>query len=128
SLARLTQPPPDPRTVRPELPEALAELVLQCLAQLPDERPASAVAVADRLRAWLVGSGEPLVGVPTVTMLAGMVGAAVTGHHGVPEQMTPTQQQPMTGLTGEATSGPTSAGVTQGVTRGYGPATSSTRP
>ena len=119
ALARLTQPPPDPRVVRPELPEALAELVLQCLAQKPDERPASAAAVAERLRSWLVAVGEPLTGVPTVTMLAG-VGV---GHASVPEQMTPTQQQPMT-------TGPTSSpgGLTQGMTRGgYGTATHNTR-
>jgi serine/threonine-protein kinase len=121
ALARLTQPPPDPRTLRPELPEALAELVLQCLAQRPEERPASATAVAERLRAWLLASGESLVGVPTVTMLAGIVGGATGGHTSVPEQMTPTQQQPMT-------TGPTPGGLTQGMTRGgYGTATHNTR-
>ena len=39
ALARLTKPPPDPRGLRPGLPDPLAELVLQCLAQLPDARP-----------------------------------------------------------------------------------------
>ncbi len=121
ALARLTQPPPDPRTLHPEIPEPLAELVLQCLAMQPNERPASAAAVAERLRAWLVTSGEPLVGVPTVTMLAGIVGAAAAGHSIGPEQMTPTQQQPMT-------TGPTPGLLTQGMTRGgYGTATHNTR-
>lgn len=39
---RLNQPPPDPRLVRPELPEALARLVLRCLARQPADRYASA--------------------------------------------------------------------------------------
>ena len=39
ALARLTKPPPDPRVLRPGLPDPHAELVLQCLAQLPDARP-----------------------------------------------------------------------------------------
>jgi serine/threonine protein kinase len=72
ALARLTQPPPDPRAVRPGLPEPLAELVLQCLAQKPDDRPASAAEVAERLRGWLVQSGESLASVSTVTMLGAM--------------------------------------------------------
>ena len=122
ALARLTKPPPDPRVLRPGLPDPLAELVLQCLAQLPDARPASAAAVAERLRAWLVSSGEPLHGVPTVTMLAGIVGAAAGDHPSVAELMTPTQQQPMT-------TGPTPGALTQGMTRGgYGTATTNTRP
>ncbi|MBA3550274.1 MAG: protein kinase, partial [Nannocystis sp.] len=128
ALARLTQPPPDPRMVRPELPEALAELVLHCLAQLPDNRPGSAAQVAERLRAWLVSSGEPLVGVPTVTMLAGIMGAAghSSVHSTIPEQMTPTQQQPLT--TGPSTGPAMPGGQTQGMTRGgYGTSTSNSR-
>lgn len=125
ALARLTQPPPDPRGVRPGLPDPLAELVLHCLAQLPDQRPDSAAAVAERLRAWLLASGESLVGVPTVAMLAALAGAAAAAGPltGVTDQMTPTQQQPLT--TGTTTPG----GLTQGLTRGgYGTATTNTRP
>jgi hypothetical protein len=36
------------------VPDPLAELVLQCLAQKPEERPAGAAEVAERLRGWLV--------------------------------------------------------------------------
>jgi serine/threonine-protein kinase len=44
-------PAPDPRTRRPDLPPALAELILACLAKEPDKRPATADLVAQRLRA-----------------------------------------------------------------------------
>ncbi len=58
AMARLTQAPPDPRTVRADLDPPLAELVLQCMSQKPDGRPASASAVSERLRGWLAGRGE----------------------------------------------------------------------
>jgi len=44
-------PPPDPRERVPDVPAALAELVLQLLAKKPGERPASAAEVVERLRA-----------------------------------------------------------------------------
>jgi tRNA A-37 threonylcarbamoyl transferase component Bud32 len=42
-------PPPDPRGVAPELPDAYADLVLQLLAKEPADRPASAAEVGARL-------------------------------------------------------------------------------
>jgi len=50
ALSRLHRPPPDPRRFRP-IPDALAELVLACLAREPAARPASAEVLARRLRA-----------------------------------------------------------------------------
>ncbi|HSJ73037.1 MAG TPA: serine/threonine-protein kinase, partial [Miltoncostaeaceae bacterium] len=44
-------PPPDPRERAPEVPAALAELVLQMLAKQPEGRPSSAAEVVARLRA-----------------------------------------------------------------------------
>lgn len=44
-------PPPDLRERAPGVPEALAALVDRLLAKKPDERPASAAEVAERLRA-----------------------------------------------------------------------------
>jgi tRNA A-37 threonylcarbamoyl transferase component Bud32 len=44
-------PPPDPRERVPDVPAALAELVLQLLAKEPADRPGSAAEVAERLRA-----------------------------------------------------------------------------
>ena len=66
ALARLTQQPPDPRTLRSGLPEPLAALTLECLATEPRDRPTSATVVADRLRAWLV-PGATLSGAVAVT-------------------------------------------------------------
>jgi TolB-like protein len=139
ALARLTQPPPDPRAVHPGLPEPLAELILQCMAQQPEGRPASATEVAERLRAWLLSSGESLMGVSTVTMIAAMAAAVgpaspslgpSTSLTGVTQ--TPTEQQVTTGPDGASrvgmtAGGMTAAGVTHGGTRG-GPGVTQNRP
>ncbi|CAN5545732.1 hypothetical protein BH09MYX1_BH09MYX1_16380 [soil metagenome] len=45
---RLIHPPPDPRVHRPELPSAVAELVMRCMARKPQDRPSSAAEVATR--------------------------------------------------------------------------------
>nr|WP_276572675.1 serine/threonine-protein kinase [Nannocystis pusilla] len=76
ALARLTQAPPDARALRADLPPVVAELVLQCMAQEPGDRPGSAAQVAERLRAWLLSVGEsaaPQAGAP---LLAAMAAAA----------------------------------------------------
>ena len=57
---RLTQPPPDPRALRPEIPEALALLVMRCMARKPDERPSSALEVASRLAGMTMPSASGL--------------------------------------------------------------------
>jgi hypothetical protein len=44
----LNDPPPDPRTLRPALPEPLAQLILACLSKHRLQRPGSA-ADLDRL-------------------------------------------------------------------------------
>lgn len=49
--ARLVRPPPDPRMIRPNLPELLAQIVLRCLARKPDDRFASANQLAEALAA-----------------------------------------------------------------------------
>ena len=49
ALARLHQPAPDPRAVSRHVPDAIAELVLACLALDPGSRPESAAAVAAML-------------------------------------------------------------------------------
>ena len=57
ALARCHWPPADPRTVG-TVPDALADLVLRCLALAPAQRPARAGDVAAELTAWLsCGSG-----------------------------------------------------------------------
>jgi len=61
SLAvRLKSPPQDPRAVRSEIPDHLAELVLSCLHKVPAERPPSAAAVKQALAVILSHQGvEP---------------------------------------------------------------------
>lgn len=49
--ALATEQPPAPRALRPELPQALSDLILQLLEKCPEQRPPSARAVADRCRA-----------------------------------------------------------------------------
>jgi eukaryotic-like serine/threonine-protein kinase len=56
SMARLmyaiaNEPAPDLRSLRPELPEALARIVAQALEKRPDRRPADAARMAADLRA-----------------------------------------------------------------------------
>ncbi|HEY0138938.1 MAG TPA: protein kinase, partial [Nannocystis sp.] len=63
ALARLTERPPDPRTLRSGLPDALATLILECLATAPNDRPPTVMAVGERLRSWLVAEGATLPGV-----------------------------------------------------------------
>ncbi len=46
AVARLLKPPPDPRVKSPDLPDALASLILRCMARAAADRPASAEAVA----------------------------------------------------------------------------------
>lgn len=53
----LTSPVPDPRSFNAEIPDDLAEVILQCLAKAPDKRPQSAqvlreglVAIHERIR------------------------------------------------------------------------------
>lgn len=57
---RLRLPPPDPRAARP-VPDALAELVLACLATDPGDRPQTAAAVGETLERWL-GSDDAAPG------------------------------------------------------------------
>lgn len=67
-MRRLDEPPPDPRAQVPELPAAIAALVVHCMQRAPAQRPTSAMAVARELRAVLAepglapGSTEPTTG------------------------------------------------------------------
>ncbi len=62
AAARLTRPAPDPRTLRPDLAPALADLVLGCLARDPEARPASAALVQAALES-LLGAAGPVISV-----------------------------------------------------------------
>jgi tRNA A-37 threonylcarbamoyl transferase component Bud32 len=54
--AILTDPPPPPRQVRPDLDRDLETILLKCLEKEPGQRYASAGALADDLEAWLAGA------------------------------------------------------------------------
>ncbi|MDX3636921.1 PQQ-binding-like beta-propeller repeat protein [Streptomyces europaeiscabiei] len=72
-VAHLQQVPPAPSQVRPGLGPAVDSLVLEMLAKDPDERPATAGEVRDRLRAALPAS--PQSGSAAATMPAGPAAA-----------------------------------------------------
>ncbi len=48
-LRHLRETPPSPRDFAPNLPLALEELILHCLAKAPDDRPMSAVSIVARI-------------------------------------------------------------------------------
>ncbi len=48
-VAHITEKPRDPRTLRADVPPALAELVLRCLEKAPADRPADAGAIVQAL-------------------------------------------------------------------------------
>jgi serine/threonine-protein kinase len=58
-LARhASETPPDVRTLAPDVPQALAELVASLLAKAPEDRPRDAALVARDLEAFASGGGE----------------------------------------------------------------------
>ncbi len=52
--ARLDRPPPDPRSIVPEIPKEVAAVVLRAMAESPEERFPSALAMRDALLAITV--------------------------------------------------------------------------
>jgi tetratricopeptide (TPR) repeat protein/tRNA A-37 threonylcarbamoyl transferase component Bud32/TolB-like protein len=72
-LAHLGEAPRDVREVRPDVPDALADLVAQCLAKLPAERPADAAALVRALDQAAVSGGREAA---TATGAASRTGAS----------------------------------------------------
>ena len=71
AIARLSGPTPDPRTIRPSVPEELAAIVHRALALEPANRWSSAASFADALDGWLA-TGQ-------AAAAAGAAGAAGAG-------------------------------------------------
>ncbi|HVS36599.1 MAG TPA: protein kinase [Gemmataceae bacterium] len=85
-LAVATETPPSPRSLNGDVPPAAEELILQLMAKEPEQRPASARAVADTLAALLETprpvepSARPrrwIAWTAGAVLLAGVAGAAV---------------------------------------------------
>ncbi|HEV8322242.1 MAG TPA: protein kinase, partial [Myxococcota bacterium] len=66
-VAHITQPPPAPRSLRPDLPEGVERVILRALAKTRDERWPSAVAMAEALRAALLEAGVAESDLPRLT-------------------------------------------------------------
>lgn len=93
AMRHLTEPAPDPRSERPEIPGALAELIVRMMAKRPEDRPVSAREVARELgriegeleRAevggGLAGRSEGATATATATVVA--EGAGVSSGAGV---------------------------------------------
>lgn len=58
-LAHVSDPPPDPRSHRPELSEAFAWSLLTALRKAAEERPETAIAYTNLLRASVPAQGRP---------------------------------------------------------------------
>ena len=77
ATARLGQPPPDPRTVVPDLPAELAEITKRAMALEPSERFGSAGEMRQQLVGWLERAGA--AGTPVRTVgAAAPVGATAS--------------------------------------------------
>jgi serine/threonine protein kinase len=51
-MAQINTRPPDIRTKRPELPQAITSLVMRCLEKLPDQRLGSGQALIEEIEHW----------------------------------------------------------------------------
>jgi serine/threonine-protein kinase len=78
AAARLLNPPPDPRSLRPDLPDLCAELVLRCMARDPAQRPASIAEAAAALSLTL-RPARAFIGAPTPKPVAATLGSPQWG-------------------------------------------------
>jgi eukaryotic-like serine/threonine-protein kinase len=66
AVDRLDRPPPDPRAIRPDVPDALAEIAMRAMALSPDDRYPTPAAMQDALLAW-AGTQAPHDTTPLIT-------------------------------------------------------------
>lgn len=81
-LAQVNENPPALRSIQPDLPEAVEQLVLDCLAKDPERRPATAAAVRDALQAWLDSPRRPAA--PPVVIGATQAAEQISGAETLP--------------------------------------------
>lgn len=100
--------PQSPSIGTPEVPSALSRLILQLLAEDPNQRPASAAVVATRLRAleqrvgqrpWVIWIGAALVFIVALTLIgtAGgvfLVARMIALHRPTPTDVAPRPEDP----------------------------------
>ncbi|WP_437721778.1 protein kinase domain-containing protein [Sorangium sp. So ce861] len=89
AMARLRSPPPDPRSVRPDVPLAVADVVLRCMATRREDRYASA---AEAHRALLLARSRVSIAPQPAQSLASMIAASAAT--AAPTAPQPIEQNP----------------------------------
>ncbi len=104
ALMRFTTPPPDPRTLRSDLPQTAAALILRCMAVKPEDRYRSVEEVAAELSEWT----RP---VAAENALAGMGSHASSpkGFYGLPQETGSTRIVEVARMTGGTVAAPAAA-------------------
>ncbi|WP_437659703.1 protein kinase domain-containing protein [Sorangium sp. So ce1182] len=89
AMSRLKSPPPDPRTVRPDVPLAVADVVLKCMAMRREERYASA---AEAHRALLLARSRVSIAPQPAQSLFSAIAASAA--NSAPTAPQPIEQNP----------------------------------
>ncbi|WP_437332937.1 protein kinase domain-containing protein [Sorangium sp. So ce394] len=89
AMARLRSPPPDPRSVRPDVPLAVADVVLRCMAMRREDRYASA---AEAHRALLLARSRVSIAPQPAQSLASVIAASAAT--AAPTAPQPIEQNP----------------------------------
>ncbi|XXX74108.1 protein kinase [Sorangium sp. So ce134] len=89
AMSRLRSPPPDPRAVRPDVPLAVADVVLRCMATRREDRYASA---AEAHRALLLARSRVSIAPQAAQSLASMIAASAST--AAPTAPQPIEQNP----------------------------------
>ncbi len=105
------EPPPPPSTHLPSIDRELEGLILQTLAKEPNERPANAIELRDRLRAWVArATGTAPAAAPGASQTSAAATQAAPPQAG-PRQAAPAQSPlPMHAAAVTATVAPEPAG------------------
>ncbi|WP_437275984.1 protein kinase [Sorangium sp. So ce375] len=94
AMSRLKSPPPDPRSVRPDVPLAVVDVVLRCMAMRREDRYASA---AEAHRALLLARSRlSIAPQPAQSLVSAIAASSATAAPTAPQpiEQNPTQQNP----------------------------------